>query len=111
VAFLENRAAWVPYWMDYMDAKWKNRRSDAPLLKRKPSEYMTRGTFFYSAEPDEKSLPFVLDCIGEDLIIFATDYPHSGSTFTADLLDRTDVSDRAKRKILHDNGKRLFGWA
>src|SRR5262245_9951995 len=111
VAFLENRAAWVPYWMDYMDAKWENRRSDAPLLKRKPSEYMTRGTFFYSAEPDEKSLPFVLDCIGEDLIVFATDYPHSGSAFTADLLERTDVSDRAKKKILHDNGKRLFGWA
>ncbi len=110
VAFLENRAAWVPYWMDYMDAKWEKRRTDAPLLKRRPSEYMTRGTFFYSAEPDEKSLPFVLDCIGEDLIIFATDYPHSGSTFTADLLDRTDVPDRAKKKILHDNGKRLFGW-
>ncbi|MGH7845252.1 MAG: amidohydrolase family protein [Candidatus Binatia bacterium] len=111
VAFLENRAAWVPYWMDYMDAKWEKRRSDAPLLKAKPSEYMTRGNFFYSAEPDEKSLPFVLDCIGEDLIIFATDYPHSGSAFTADLLDRTDVSEQAKRKILHDNGKRLFGWA
>ena len=110
VAFLENRAAWVPYWMDYMDAKWEKRRFDAPLLKSKPSEYMTRGTFFYSAEPDEKSLPFVLDCIGEDLIIFATDYPHSGSAFTADLLDRTDVSDLAKKKILHDNGKRLFGW-
>jgi predicted TIM-barrel fold metal-dependent hydrolase len=111
VAFLENRAAWVPYWMDYMDAKWDRRRADAPLLKTKPSEYMTRGNFYYSAEPDEKSLPFVLDRIGEDLIIFATDYPHSGSAFTADLLDRSDVSERAKKKILHDNGKRLFGWA
>lgn len=110
VAFLENRAAWVPYWMDYMDAKWENRRSDAPLLRRKPSEYMTSGNFYYSAEPDEKSLPYVLDRIGEDLIIFATDYPHSGSAFTADLLDRTDVTEDAKKRILQDNGKRLFGW-
>jgi predicted TIM-barrel fold metal-dependent hydrolase len=111
VAFLENRAAWVPYWMDYLDAKWEKRRGDAPLLKRKPSSYMTGGNFFYSAEPEEKSLPHVLETIGDDLIIFATDYPHSGSAFTADLLDRTDVSDEAKTKILQDNGKRLFGWA
>jgi len=111
VAFLENRAAWVPYWMDYLDAKWDKRRSDAPLLKRKPSAYMTGGNFYYSAEPEEKALPHVLERIGTDLIVFATDYPHSGSAFTADLLDRTDISDEAKSKILHDNGKRLFGWA
>jgi len=110
VAFLENRAAWVPYWMDYLDAKWEKRRADAPLLKAKPSTYMTSGNFFYSAEPEEKSLPHVLDRIGDDLIVFATDYPHSGSAFTADLLDRSDISDEAKSKILHDNGKRLFGW-
>jgi predicted TIM-barrel fold metal-dependent hydrolase len=111
VAFLENRAAWVPYWMDYLDAKWDKRRGDAPLLRRKPSEYMTGGNFFYSAEPEEKSLPHVLERIGDDQIIFATDYPHSGSAFTADLLDRTDISERSKTKILQDNGKRLFGWS
>ncbi len=111
VAFLENRAAWVPYWMEYLDAKWDKRRADAPLLKARPSEYMVGGNFFYSAEPEEKSLPYVLERIGENLIIFATDYPHSGSAFTADLLDRTDISTEAKNKILHDNGKRLFGWA
>ena len=110
VAFLENRVAWVPYWMDYMDAKWEKHRADAPLLRKKPSEYMTGGNFYYSAEPEEKSLPYVLDRIGEELIIFATDYPHTGSAFTADLLDRTDISDQVKRKILHDNGIRLFGW-
>ncbi len=111
VAFLENRAAWVPYWMDYLDAKWDKRRGDAPLLKRKPSAYMNGGNFFYSAEPEEKALPQVLERIGMDLIVFATDYPHSGSAFTADLLDRSDISDEAKSKILHHNGKRLFGWA
>ena len=29
VAFLENRVAWVTYWMDYLDAKWDKRRADA----------------------------------------------------------------------------------
>jgi predicted TIM-barrel fold metal-dependent hydrolase len=109
VSFLEARVAWVPYWMEYMDRKWEKRRSDAPLLTRKPSEYMTGGNFYYSAEPDEKALPYVLERIGEELIIFASDYPHGGSAFTGDLLGRSDVSERAKTKILRDNGIRLLG--
>ncbi len=109
VSFLEARVAWVPYWMEYMDRKWDKRRSDAPLLKKKPSEYMTGGSFFYSAEPDEKALPYVLERIGEDLIIFASDYPHGGSAFTGDLLRRSDVPERAKNKILRENGIRLLG--
>ena len=108
VGFLENRAAWVPYWMDVLDAKWAKRRSDAPLLKAKPSEYMKAGSFFYAPEPDEKALPYVIDKIGEDQLVFASDYPHSGSTFTADLLERDDISEQTMRKIIEDNGKRLL---
>ena len=110
VSFLEARVAWVPYWMEHMDRKWDKRRSDAPLLKRRPSEYMTGGNFFYSAEPDEKALPYVLERIGEDVIIFASDYPHGGSAFTGDVLRRDDVSERAKNKILRENGIRLLGY-
>ena len=108
VSFLEARVAWVPYWMEYMDMKWEKRRSDAPLLKAKPSEYMTNGNFFYSAEPDEKALPYVVDRIGEDLVVFASDYPHSGSGFTGDLLSRKDLPETVKRKILEKNGIRLL---
>jgi predicted TIM-barrel fold metal-dependent hydrolase len=109
VSFLEARVAWVPYWMEYMDRKWEKRRSDAPLLQAKPSEYMLGGNFFYSAEPDEKALPYALERLGEEVIIFASDYPHTGSGFSGDLLGRNDVSQRAIRKILRDNGIRLLG--
>ncbi len=70
---------------------------------------MRGGNFFYSAEPDEKALPYVLETLGENVIIFASDYPHTGSGFTGDLLGRKDVSERAIRKILRDNGIRLLG--
>ncbi len=108
VGFLENRAAWVPYWMDVMDAKWEQRRADAPLLKAKPSEYMIGGNFFYAPEPDEQALPYLIDKLGDDLFVFASDYPHSGSTFSADLLERKDISDQAKIKIMQTNGKMLL---
>lgn len=111
VSFLEANCAWVPYWMDTMDMKFESYRSDCPPLKAKPSEYMTNGNFFFSAEPVEKALPYVLEHIGEGLIIFASDYPHGGSGFAGDLLSRKDVSEQQKRKMLRDNGIRLLGKA
>src|SRR5215467_4006538 len=78
VAFLECGAGWVPYWMDRMDEEWEKRKSEAPLLKAKPSEYMTAGNWFYAAEPEETTLPFILDRVGEDQILFASDYPPLG---------------------------------
>ncbi len=76
VAFLECGCGWVPYWMDRMDEEWEKRQSEAPLLKKKPSEYMTEGNWFYATEPEESTLPYALEKIGEDVILFASDYPH-----------------------------------
>jgi predicted TIM-barrel fold metal-dependent hydrolase len=109
ISFLEANCAWVPYWMDTMDRKFESYRSDCPRLKAKPSEYMMNGNFFFSAEPVEQALPYVLEHIGEGLIIFASDYPHGGSGFAGDLLARKDISERQKMKILRDNGIRLLG--
>jgi len=52
VAFLECGCGWAPYWMDRMDEEWEKRASEAPLLKKKPSEYMTSGNWFYATEPE-----------------------------------------------------------
>jgi predicted TIM-barrel fold metal-dependent hydrolase len=109
VSFLEANCAWVPYWMDVMDRKFESYRSDCPQLKAKPSEYMTNGNFFFSAEPVEQALPYVLEHIGEGLVVFASDYPHGGSGFADDLLSRKDISEPQKMKILRDNGIRLLG--
>jgi predicted TIM-barrel fold metal-dependent hydrolase len=72
---------------------------------------MTNGNFFFSAEPVEEALPFVLEHIGASLIIFASDYPHGGSCFAGDLLSRGDISTQQKIQILRDNGIRLLGKA
>jgi predicted TIM-barrel fold metal-dependent hydrolase len=71
---------------------------------------MTDGRIYYHAELWEAMLPYVIDRVGEDLIIYASDYPHEPDlaeairTFEA----RKDLSDSAKRKILSDNGKRFY---
>jgi predicted TIM-barrel fold metal-dependent hydrolase len=114
IAFLECGCGWVPYWMDRMDEEWEKRRSEAPLLKAKPSEYMTRGNWFYAAEPEESTLPYVAERIGEDVILFASDYPHWDGGFpymVSTVKDRQDLSEQLKQKLLGENAKRLYAWS
>jgi predicted TIM-barrel fold metal-dependent hydrolase len=114
IAFLECGCGWVPYWMDRMDEEWEKRCSEAPLLKAKPSEYMTRGNWFYAAEPEESTLPYVADRIGEDVILFASDYPHWDGGFpymVSTVKERRDISEGFKQKFLCENAKRLYGWS
>jgi predicted TIM-barrel fold metal-dependent hydrolase len=113
IAFLECGCGWVPYWMDRMDEEWEKRESEAPLLKAKPSEYMTRGNWFYATEPEESTLPYVMERVGQDLILFASDYPHWDGNFpymVSTVRGRKDISEEAKQRILCQNAKRLYGW-
>lgn len=54
--------------------------AEAPLLKGIPSEYMTNGQIFYSCESEEETLPYVLERAGDEIILYASDYPHWNST-------------------------------
>ncbi|TAJ75294.1 amidohydrolase [bacterium] len=113
IAFLECGVGWVPYWMDRMDEEWEKRQSEAPLLKAKPSEYMTRGNWFYATEPEESTLPYAIERIGDDKIVFASDYPHWDGMFpyvVSTIRERKDISEDSKRKILGENAKKLYGW-
>ena len=112
VAFLEAGIGWVPFWMEHMDEEYEFRPFDAPLLKAKPSEYMTCGRVFVSCEPEEKTLRYVPEFFPADNILFASDYPHWDGQFpdaVSTLADRTDIADGLKRKIFFDNPQRFYG--
>jgi predicted TIM-barrel fold metal-dependent hydrolase len=110
LAALEAGCQWIPFLMDRMDMEYGHRSPQAPLLKKKPSEYMTSGQIYYHAELWEPMLPHVIERIGEDLIIYASDYPHEPdlAQVIRKFEARKDLSDTAKRKILSDNGKRFY---
>lgn len=111
ISFLESGCGWIPYWMEYMDMKFEGHRSDAPLLKAKPSEYLAGGNFFCSLESHERMVPEVLAHVSEDIIVLATDFPHPGCSSPQVVLDRDDLSERQKQKILRENGIRLLTGA
>jgi predicted TIM-barrel fold metal-dependent hydrolase len=114
IAFLECGVGWVPYWMERMDEEWEKRgKVEAPLCKHEPSEYIKQGNLFFAMEPEEETLPYVIERIGDDKILFASDYPHWDGMFpyvTKTIRGRKDISDRAKDRILGENAKRFYGW-
>jgi len=110
VAFLESGAGWIAYWIERLDHHMKYWGHASAPLPATPSEYYARQCYI-SADPDERVLPGIIDAIGDDTIIFASDYPHPDGIYpgvVAELADRDDLSEVSKAKILGSNAVRLY---
>ena len=95
-----------------MDDEYAKRAPEAPVLKKKPSDYVRSGKIYFSCEADEWLLPQALKLVGENQIVYASDFPHWDNSYPqsiAEIRDRGDMSDAQKRKILSDNARRLYG--
>jgi predicted TIM-barrel fold metal-dependent hydrolase len=53
----------------------------------------------------------LFDLIGEDHVLFSSDFPHGEGRDNAalEILERQDLSESQKRKLLYDNTVRFFG--
>jgi len=49
--WIESGLAWIPFLMQRLDNEYMMRTSEAPLLKRKPSDYMRE--MYFSSQPME----------------------------------------------------------
>ena len=82
VAFLEAGCGWVPFWLHRMDEHWENATKKdfglTGITEKPPSEYFRRQCYV-SADSSEYMLAQVIELIGDDKIVFTTDYPHPDS--------------------------------
>jgi predicted TIM-barrel fold metal-dependent hydrolase len=111
VAFLESGCGWLPFWLERLDEHWEKMPDQAPAIDRKPSEYFQDGRCFISCDPDERMIPDVARLCGDDKVVYASDYYHWDCAFPDSvrlIAERTDLSERTKKKILGDNAARLF---
>ena len=115
VGFLEAGCGWVPFWLHRMDEHWENSTGKdfgaARSLSMPPSEYFRRQCFV-STDADERMLAQVIELIGDDRIVFSTDYPHPDSQWphaVESFLALPGVSDGSKRRILWDNALAMYG--
>ncbi len=110
-AFLETGCGWVPWWMDRMDMHYELYPEHVPFLKHKPSEHMKGPQCFYSLDPDETTIAATVDLMGEDRLMWASDYPHFDCRFphTVDLItERDELSERVKAKIMGENALKFY---
>jgi predicted TIM-barrel fold metal-dependent hydrolase len=111
---VEYGVSWVPWLVGTLDAAYGDLRRESPWVKRLPSEYI-RDHVWMSSQPLELTdkpgqlIDFlsVVDGI-EDMLCFASDYPHWDADEIRFTASRLPPSWR--RKVLYENACRLYGW-
>jgi predicted TIM-barrel fold metal-dependent hydrolase len=84
----------------------------APLTL-KPREYLTSGRFFCSIERQEGEGMFntVTQYLGDNVLMYASDYPHSECPFpdsVDNILAWSSLTADRRKKLLWDNANRFF---
>jgi hypothetical protein len=112
VIWIESGLAWIPFLMQRLDNEWMMRNSDAPLLKRLPSDYMKE--MFYASQPIEmvrntKAMELTFEMMNASTqLLYASDYPHWDMDLPSTIYDLPFLDEAAKRNILGGNAQRLF---
>jgi predicted TIM-barrel fold metal-dependent hydrolase len=107
---LEAGCGWIGAFLDRMDAVFETISAKGVRLAMRPSEYFRRQCFI-SGDPDETAAPLVIDHVGADCFLWATDYPHPdhpGSWVRA--LERfvAPLAPATRAKLLGGNVRRIY---
>ena len=109
---LECGFGWLPFWARRMDeqARYVGGTAD---LKMPPSDYLRSGRFFCSIERQEGEDMFaaVTRFLGEEVLMYASDYPHSECQFPdsiANILAWPSLDTGRQQKLLWGNATRFF---
>jgi predicted TIM-barrel fold metal-dependent hydrolase len=113
--FLEAGTEWLPFMVHRFDHYYGSARTNGypftwNLASQAASEYLRSGRVYVSAEPEEELLPYILELVGEDHIVYASDIPHAECREdpVREILGREDLSETARRKIVGLNARRLY---
>lgn len=113
--FQESGIFYIPAVMYRLDTEYKKRRSEAPLLKKLPSEYML--DFYYGTQPIEETpdiryLQHLFEMIdAPNTLMFATDFPHWDFDMPQVITDIPFLDDSDKDRILGGNALEAFRFA
>jgi uncharacterized protein len=111
---IEAGFGWAPSLMWRLDRAWQRLHAEVPHLKRPPSDYI-REHVWWTTQPMEDPerrdhLIAVIDWIGWDRLLFATDYPHWDFDDPSRVLP-PGVSDANREAFYLGNALKLYGLA
>ena len=112
VVFIEAGVAWLPAVLWRLDANWKALRTEIPWVRTLPSQQVREHVRFTTQpleQPKRKSeLHAVLGAVEglDDILMFATDYPHWDFDSPAQALGR--LPEAWRDKVAAENARRLY---
>jgi len=114
IVSVESGIGWIPFILEAVDYELlENAPDQARALQRKPSEYFADhwyATFWF--EKAWGQLQELVDKVGEDNILFETDFPHPTCLFPKplDVVGDTlaTLRESSRRKILGENALKLY---
>jgi len=111
---VESGIGWVPFMLEAMDYELEENAPEyAKKLAKKPSEYFTDNwyaTFWF--ETGRGDLQHLIDAVGEDNVMFETDFPHPTCLFpnpvemVAEKI--STLRPETQRKVMGENAAQLY---
>ncbi|MEM9621367.1 MAG: amidohydrolase family protein [Pseudomonadota bacterium] len=106
---LEAGSGWIGAMLDRLDAF-----SASLNIKRASATETFRAQCFISGDPDETAAPHIIDHVGAECFMWATDYPHPDHphTWVDDLTAYAEqLAPDTRAKVLGDNVRRIYKLA
>jgi predicted TIM-barrel fold metal-dependent hydrolase len=112
LVLLESGAGWIGYWLDRLDALCEGTFFREKVnLKERPSDYFRRQCYI-SADPDETTVPAMIELLGNGRFFWASDYPHPDHTLDyLPALERlvAKLSEPARDALVCGNVREAYG--
>jgi len=115
LAYAEGQLGWIPYILERADKVWEHNRGWGAVgdkVPEPPSTYYERQIFACFFDDEFGLTEHALARIGEDNVLFETDYPHSDSTWphTREVAQKLmgGLSAETTRKLVRGNAIELL---
>jgi predicted TIM-barrel fold metal-dependent hydrolase len=114
VVSVESGVGWIPFILETLDYEMaENAPDELEKFQKPPSEYFRTNmyaTFWF--ENNRNKLPELVEAVGEDRILFETDFPHPTCLYPDPLqaveAKMQTLTPAARAKIMGENSRRLY---
>ena len=111
---VESGVGWIPFILETLDYEMaENAPQELAQMSKMPSEYFKSNiyaTFWF--ENNRNKLPALIESVGEDSILFETDFPHPTCLYPNPLetvkAKMATLPDETRRKIMGENARKLY---
>jgi predicted TIM-barrel fold metal-dependent hydrolase len=112
IVSVESGTGWIPFILEALDYEMDENAPEAKAkLSLLPSDYFKR-QIYATTWFEQRSLASLIQSVGEDNIMFETDFPHPTCLYPDPLRtaerNMHALSPAVRRKILGDNGMKLY---